>query len=330
MGTTKEGRYYLNYSFYKKPIATNKLILASSAIPCKVKITTNVCHVTRRLFNTSLTVPWVDKCKILDRFMLDMYHSGYNEKDRLKVIQESLVRFQKILDTQAQGGRPLHRDRKYKEMERYWDKKIKKKCWFKDKGNESPLFVPFTPGSELAIELKTALANQEIKIKIVERAGKTIKSQLQSSNPFKNDNCTRKDCVTCADPECPRGVCTKSGVVYQIQCMECAAKDINRVYRGETGHTVYTRFLCHQHLFENQSENSTLWRHSEDDHESDPDLQYSYTILKELGSDALLRQISEGVLIDKVPPSELLNSRREWRTPIVVNVRIGQNIGNSE
>jgi hypothetical protein len=309
METTSEGRYCLNYSFYKKPISTNKLILATSAVPCKVKITTNVCHVIRRMFNMSLTVPWVDKCKILDRFMIDMYHSGYSEHDRLKVIQQSLVRFQKMLDTQAQGGRPLHRDRKYKEVERYWNKKKKKKTWFKDVDNECPLFVPFTPKSELATELRAAIGSQEIKIKVVERVGKTVKSQLQSSNPFKNDDCTRKDCVTCADPESTRGVCTKSGVVYQIKCMECATHDINRVYRGETGQTVYTRFLCHQHLFVNQSEDSTLWRHSEDDHGSDPNLHYSYTILKELGSDALLRQISEGVLIDKVPPAELLNSR---------------------
>jgi hypothetical protein len=68
METTEEGRYHLNYSFYKKPISTNKLILATSAVPDKMKIMTNVCHVIRRLFNTSLTVPWVDKCKILDKF----------------------------------------------------------------------------------------------------------------------------------------------------------------------------------------------------------------------------------------------------------------------
>ena len=46
-------------------------------------------------------------------------------------------------------------------------------------------------------EVKKACKRNKLRIKVVEKMRKTIKKELQRSNPFKNKNCAREDCVLC-------------------------------------------------------------------------------------------------------------------------------------
>ena len=63
------------------------------------------------------------------------------------------------------------------------------------------MFVPFTPGSLLAKQLRENEEKLEkltnTRIKIVERTGTKIQDLLTRSNPWKGHDCERHNCLLC-------------------------------------------------------------------------------------------------------------------------------------
>ena len=59
-----------------------------------------------------------------------------------------------MVKVEREGGRPLNRPRSWEEDERQKSKFNKKKNWFWTGGHHVPLFVPHTPGSELAKRMR--------------------------------------------------------------------------------------------------------------------------------------------------------------------------------
>ena len=67
------------------------------------------------------------------------------------------------------------------------------------------MFVPFTPGSELAKKLRENEENLHKitgnKIKIVERAGTKLQDLITKADPWKGLDCQRKNCLLCLKTE---------------------------------------------------------------------------------------------------------------------------------
>ena len=67
--------------------------------------------------------------------------------------------------------------------------------------NIAVMFVPFTPGGELARRLRESEAQLEkqtgYRIKIVERTGTKIEDLLHRSNPWQGQDCEREGCLLC-------------------------------------------------------------------------------------------------------------------------------------
>ena len=95
-----------------------------------------------------------------------------------------------------------------------------------------PLFVPCTPGGELAKRISNIekLNNQgrTIRFKVVERRGVTLEEKLRKSNPWAGERCGRDNCFPCKTDE--GGDCWREGVTYSLVCEECGAE-----YFGESG-----------------------------------------------------------------------------------------------
>ena len=68
----------------------------------------------------------------------------------------------------------------------------------------------------------------------MEKAGRSVKSLLQRSDPFKERICSREGCFVCHTEK--KGSCDKNGVNYLITCTSC-----EDVYHGETSKNAYTR-----------------------------------------------------------------------------------------
>ena len=74
----------------------------------------------------------------------------------------------------------------------------KKRDWYKnDDKYDSVMFVQPTEGGELRRKIQQVAKRNKVKVKVVERAGMTVKKMLQRSNPFGKEKCERPDCVVC-------------------------------------------------------------------------------------------------------------------------------------
>ena len=130
------------------------------------------------------------------------------------------------------------------------------------------------------------------KIKVVEKSGRSLKSILKKTNPFKEDRCNQQDCFICSSEG--SGQCDRANITYTIEC-EPTRKN-KGVYCGETGENGYTRGKEHLEQYENKNENSVLWRYCREIHNNE---RKKFTMNKKetFGKDSMLRQISESVMI---------------------------------
>jgi len=166
------------------------------------------------------------------------------------------------------------------------------------------IFVPATPGSQLKHCYMKEIKETRFKIRVVEQSGTTLKSMLQKSDPFKPKQCTKVDCLVCRTDG--KGNCHSTGVTYELVCKVCCNK-----YIGETSRSACTLGREHLNALERREEISVMWRHSCDRHEGNvPD--FVMNVLGTFRDDAMLRQVTESVLISKIEERMLINSKTEW------------------
>ena len=79
-----------------------------------------------------------------------------------------------------------------------------------------------------------------MKFKVIESGGRTIKQEVQRSNPTATPGCDRGDCLVCVDGRGKGGNCHKSNVQYEMDCLLCPPGQ-GSVYIGETSRNLYTR-----------------------------------------------------------------------------------------
>ena len=143
----------------------------------------------------------------------------------------------------------------------------------------------------------------DIKIKIVETTGNTLKRNLQKTTITDKKECEDKECMICKTSK-RKGLCRKEGVTYEIVCKGCKAK-----YIGETGRSAWARSKEHANDYKRKKEHSVLWRHCKEKHES-KEQEFMYQVRDMFGEDATLRQVSEAVDIKREKAE--INSKQEW------------------
>ena len=215
----------------------------------------------------------------------------------------------------------MHRPKTWQRTERIIEKEEKKKTWYKQGGFDTVLFIPTTPDGQLKKMYENVIRRSGIRMKVVERTGRTLKSQLQTSNPFREENCDREDCFVCTT--FGRGNCNTESITYRIDCSggDCE-KDI---YKGETACNAYTRGKEHMgRLAARDLSNSPLWRHCLEQHEGETQT-FLMSVTGAYRNDTMLRQITEAVQINSMDPNRRMNDRSEWnmtrvpRTVITTN-----------
>ena len=161
-----------------------------------------------------------------------------------------------------------------------------------------------------------------MKTRIVERAGKSLKSFVQRSDPFRHKDCGQEDCLLCRSEG--KGDCRMPSVTYNIKCLACK-EDLevpDSVYEGETSENCYVRGKQHLYDLKHKLDKSSLWRHLRDKHNGVvQDFQMGQT--GSYKNDAMLRQIMEAVRISNSSNVDLLNSRKEWNNFQLAEVTLG-------
>ena len=191
---------------------------------------------------------------------------------------------------------------------------MKKKTWFRNDGSDAVFFVKATPESTLAEKCKMEFRRASLKIKMVERSGKSVKKTLVKSNPFKKRGCNGKSCVLCSlegDVDCK-----VREVHYKISCkgVDGNGKQCTNInYEGETSRSAGERFKGHMSVIKSKDElirqKSILYDHMWESHNGEvPPL--GLEILGKFPGDPALRQATEAVSIRKNKPT--MNGREEW------------------
>ena len=202
--------------------------MKNSAAPLSQKRTVLTQEGIRRLKNCKPELEWEQKTKHLDGFMQKLRNSGYDEEFRLEVLKSTLNGYEKIVEDDKNGVKPMYRSKECKERNNWKGKKLfKKQNWWKGKDqvkNKSVIFVPATPGGELArmfreVEKEQRKENKnQMNFQIIEQTGVSLEKQFQKSNPFKEKSCEKSDCIVCDGT----GVkCRTEGVGYKGICKEC-------------------------------------------------------------------------------------------------------------
>ena len=181
------------HEYYYKDVATRSVVNAKSSLPWSTKRTVLTQEVLRILLRCSPLLPWKDVTKHIDHFMLRMQFSGYQQNFKAEVLKSALQAHENMKKKDKEGTQPLYRPKEWKRTEREKQKRNKKENWFKKGGNETVVFVPATPQSKLKKAYEEEIRKAEMKVKVVERSGQTIKSLLQKSDPSDRQGCEDRE-----------------------------------------------------------------------------------------------------------------------------------------
>ena len=297
------------YEHYEKEMTTKAVIHARSALPTRTKRTVLTQEMLRRLLHCSRHLPWERVCAHANDYMKKLQYSGYDQLFRYNVVRSALKAFDHITKCDDNGVRPKNREKNWKRVERIEEKRRKRNEWYKEGGFDSVLFVPMTPHGELRKAYQKEVRRSGLRIRIVERTGRTLKSQLQRSNPFKETNCGRRKCFVCTTTN--KGNCNAEGITYELKCKNenCGRKNI---YKGETSKNGYTRGEQHMRtLIAKDEKNSPLWRHCKTVHGGEVQ-DFEMSVTGTFKGDAMLRQITEAVQIQNTDDGKLMNTKSEW------------------
>ena len=310
----------LVYQHYEKQVSSKTVMHAQSAHSAGCKKSVHTQEILRRLLNSSHRLQWTSEvAPVITDYLARMKMAGYKENYRKDVLKHALSIYDKKCEDHKNGTRPIYRPKNWKKDERRRNKESKRYEWSTKGGYIAPIFVPSSPGGELAKEMRRvaqAEATKEIRFKIVEMGGRTLKSELQRSNPTATPGCTEEDCLGCSEGRGRGGKCHRNNVNYIIECQLCP--DGNKAaYIGETARNLFTR--CKEHMYTySMNKDSFINKHMEEKHDG-MEARMAAKVTHS-NKDCLTRQVREGVLIRR-HSSTLLNTKSEWFQPAVYRVQ---------
>ena len=168
------------------------------------------------------------------------------------------------------------------------------------------LFVPQTERGELANRLRAV--EKELsklcgdRVKIVEKAGMSLKSVLVKPNPWANMHCGRRECLPCGDVK-SQGMCKFRSITYETHCRPCREdRQVDKIYIGESARSAFERGSEHLSDYKANKEDSHMFKHFCDDHSSEETRpKFKMRILKSHRT-PLYRQVHEAILIAQNEP----------------------------
>ena len=211
---------------------------------------------------------------------------------------------------------------------------------------KSVLFVPHTPGSELAKRLRkeeervSSVAGY--RVKIVERTGTQIRRILCKKNPFTGLPCGREKCLSCRD-EKTAGKCRIRNITYMMTCDTCnrgerkgkeetesgvVGTQETAAYIGETYRSSYERGREHLASYKARAETSHMWKHHSNKHqEEEGEISFTMRIIKQHKT-SFSRQTHEAVMIEMMDRGNILNSKGGFNRCSIP--RLGVMVGDRE
>ena len=300
-GNTK---HQVLHSHYMKPMASKHVINKQSALPDNIKENILVTDLVRIQRNISQNCPSEERTKHIQHFLDRMQFSGYSALERAKTYKKANKRFNTMLERDRLGTTPLYRHKEWNRVARDKEKWKKQRSWFRGKRKqyETTLFIDATPHSALAKDLQKTLNKAGLPIRVIEKAGTSIKQLLSRSNPFRSETCSDASCAVCSRANKVTN-CKTRECLYELKC-ECGES-----YIGETSRSAKERISEHFASMTSQSGDSVLKRHMNSQH-GGIQKAVKVEVLATYPDDAMGRQVAESIYINTLKPH--INAKEEW------------------
>ena len=103
MDRDKDGKQFVQYTFYKKEVASKYTILKGSALSWKIKKSTLFQEALRRVNNVGPNQPWEETARHMTDYCHMLYLIGYSETERYSNVKGALDRMD-IFDSDIKDG----------------------------------------------------------------------------------------------------------------------------------------------------------------------------------------------------------------------------------
>ena len=275
--------------------------------------------------NTSRSLPWSLKAEILSEFSHKLMISGYSEKFRLDIIQSAVRGYERQCLEADAGGRPLYRSRSYQQADRQRKKLLMPSSWYRPA--DSVIFVPATPGAELARQVQTVVTEETnrigMKVKVVETGGTSMRQHLVRLDLT---GCIFPDCVLCQSGATGASH-TRSGVHYSGVCVLCENDGIIAKYDGESGRSGYYRTKQHLSDINNRDTKNAFAKHLQLYHPDNVGDSTAFRFKSEQTfKKCLERQVTEGLAIHNSDAQIILNSKSEYNQPATSRIVVTREV----
>ena len=312
---------HIMFQHYQKPMACKKIMHAQSAQSGSCKQSVHTQEILRRLLSSSRRLDWDNEvAPVISLYMARMMQAGYPEKYRKDTLCRGLRIYDKMVQDDQDGVRPIYRPKDWNVVARRKEKEKKKNDWSTRGGHVAPIFVPPTPNGELAKairEITDREAEAGVLFKIIETGGVKVLSKVQKSNPTATAGCNDANCLPCQTGRGDGGSCRACGINYQIECQMCPA-DNRSLYLGETSRNLFTRSKEHNDRYRTRNNNSFMLKHQRKEHQG---VAGNFTAkVTGRSRDCLTRQVKEAVLIRRCPVP-IMNSKTEWHQPALYRIQ---------
>ena len=345
----------LMYKFYEKDTCSSTTVMKRTAFceNAKIQIVSN--DLVRRLSYTMEQMGEEERNKVVDQYGQKLLNSGYSldqtrailvngikgiESKKIRCFEEGRSFFRK--STESMGARwrkkllsgsswykGSKRKNKYKRAQGR-SKKDSKELASKGVEQQSVLFVEQTTNGELAKALRELMMRIGptigFSVKVVERAGSTLKSKFPQSGLWEGTHCGREECITCNQGAEFMAPCTRRSVVYENICGTCnsgargkgevkgADPEVPSIYVGETSRSIQERGMEHWNASkgsQKQKEGSHIFKHQQLHHKgAEPDFVLRMVTTHKT---ALSRQTSKAVrIMRRGGAGAVLNSKSEF------------------
>ena len=310
--------------FYRKPMCNQYTMMAKSAVSDRMKRSAMTNEALRRLLCCSPNLEEQKRIQVMEDYARMLRRSGYSERFRHEVISDALRGYEKLLQGEEEGGRPVDRPREYMAVERRRKKEEKGERWYRGEPRgtrmrEGLFIIPPTPNSVLAKAMKKIcqeeLQGTNITMRVTERGGRTLGEELGCKVPGRctREHCGREKCFPCNSGTV--GVCRRTGLGYQIDCVICHCVNIDSKYAGETGKNMFMRGCNYVTDVDKKRENKPLYKHIVEKHNGImevPMFEHFKMKLVKIFDKPQRRKADEGVRISRLNPDTRMNSKDEF------------------
>ena len=224
-------------------------------------------ELVRRLSNIGGNIGQYEIDQVIDHFTQQLVNSGYLRKQVYEIISSGLKGYENKIERRKRAKENFYRKGIETLEERTRKKLTEKTSWFKKKKNKEILKYKKksnkrdmrekyetgaeTEGAKAVITvphthcgLLASLMRQKeeelfrltgYRLKITERVGPSLKSQLVRSDPWAGRDCDRENCLLCISKiksgEKSNQSCKKRNAVYET----CKVRDEKKEGKGENG-----------------------------------------------------------------------------------------------